>query len=106
MDFSLLPQAQRDLRKLFTYIAKDNRAAAHRVRRAILRTCEMIADNPEIAHEIEDLSVPGIRMMPISKFKRYVLFYRINEEEGLIEIIRLGYGGRDWEGIFEAANDG
>jgi len=89
------PRALHDLRELISYIAADKPQSAERMHDAILESCQIIGDNPLVAMELEGLSVSGIRRLPVKYFTRYSIFYRITETG--VEIIRLGFGGRDWE---------
>ena len=89
------PQALDDLRTLLERIATESPQAALRLRDRILETCTLLGDNPAIAAELEGLSATGVRRFPVKHYPRYSFFYQINNER--VEIIRLGYGGRDWE---------
>lgn len=97
MKFFFRPQAKQDLDLLLQYIAKDNMDAAHRMRDAILYTCGLLIDNPYISNEISSVSIQGIRRFPVSGFNDYVIFYIVREDG--IEIVRLGFGGRDWNAL-------
>ena len=93
--FLFRPQALRDLRELLIYIAKDNPVAAEKMHDCVIETCQILADNPLIAIELEGLSVTGVRRIPVVSYPRYSIFYRIADDQ--VEIVRLGFGGRDWE---------
>lgn len=54
--FRLSPEAARDIREIWAYIAEDNIKAARRVRLKILHACQGIAENPKIGHRREDLT--------------------------------------------------
>ena len=99
MTFSLRPQAQQDLAQLLEHIALDNIDAAYRVRDAIMHTFKTLSENPLIGKEITDLSIKDVRRFPVSGFNNYSIFYRITDQT--IEIIRLGYGDRDWGNILK-----
>ena len=93
--FSFRPLALEDFQDLLTYIATENPQAALRMHDCILETCATLGENPVIAVELEELSVSGVRRFPVAHYSRYSIFYQI--VDGGVEIIRLGYGGRDWE---------
>ena len=95
--FLFRPQALDDLRELLIYIASDSPKAAENMHDHIIETCEVLADNPLIATELEDLSVTGIRRIPVVKYPRYSIFYQITGDR--IEVVRLGFGGRDWKNV-------
>ncbi len=82
---------------LFDYIVVDNPDAALRITDAIIETCELIAENPKIAPVSSGISVEGVRKQPIIGFYRYIIAYLAYEAH--IEIIRVGYGGRDWDSL-------
>jgi plasmid stabilization system protein ParE len=89
------PLALSDLQHLLTYVASEDPQAALRMHESILETCTTIGENPEIAAELTGLSISGVRRFAVTRYSRYSIFYRI--VDGQVEIIRLGYGGRDWE---------
>ena len=88
------PQALEDLRTLLEYLSNKNPQAAQRMHDSILETCRVLGDNPYIAVELDELEVTGIRRFPIVHYTHYSLFYRVTDTG--VEIIRLGFGGRDW----------
>ena len=95
--FRFRPLALEDLQNLLAHIASENPRAALRMHDSILETCATLGDNPEIATELEGLSVSGVRRFQVTHYSRYSIFYKIVDNS--VEIIRLGYGGRDWEHI-------
>jgi plasmid stabilization system protein ParE len=62
---------------------------------SVLETCTLLGENPYIAAELQGLSVAGVRRFQVKHYPRYSIFYEINETH--VEIIRVGFGGRDWE---------
>jgi len=54
--FQFTPQALDDLFNIWSFIAKDNPAAADRVEDAIFRACELLAREPFIGRERNDLT--------------------------------------------------
>ncbi|MYH89636.1 MAG: type II toxin-antitoxin system RelE/ParE family toxin [Gammaproteobacteria bacterium] len=93
--FLFRPQALDDLRELLTWIAGDSPKTSESMHDQNIGTCEVLADNPLIAAELEGLSVTGIRRIPVVKYPRYSIFYQVIGDR--IEIVRPGFGGRDWE---------
>jgi plasmid stabilization system protein ParE len=91
------PLALADLEHLLTYLASEDPQAALRMQKSILKTCATIGENPEIAAELTGLSISGVRRFRVTRYSRYSIFYQI--VDGQVEIIRLGYGGRDWESL-------
>ena len=52
--FILSPEAARDIREIWSYIADDSIRAARRVRLELLAACQRLAENPLIGHSRED----------------------------------------------------
>jgi plasmid stabilization system protein ParE len=42
----------------------------------------------------------GLSILPLQKFEKYLLFYRLREEENVIEIVRIIHGARDIPSLF------
>ncbi len=95
--FYLKPQAKQDLQKLLEYIANDNKDAAHKVRKAIIETCKLLSDNLYAGVTIENSKIEGVRYFTVIKYRNLIIFYRVINKN--IEIVRLGYGSRDWEQV-------
>jgi len=97
MAFLFRPQALDDLRALLEYLSNKSPQAAQRIHDSVLETCQVLSDNPYIAVELYGLEVAGIRRFPIVHYTHYSIFYRFTDDG--VEIIRLGFGGRDWTHI-------
>ncbi len=54
--FILSPEAARDIREIWSYIADDSIRAARRVRLQLFGACRRLAGNPLIGHSREDLT--------------------------------------------------
>lgn len=88
--FRLSPEAARDVRELWEYVAKDSIKAARRIRLKIFGACQMIAENPRIGHKREDLTDKPMLFWPVGA---YVIIY--NPGRKPVEIIRVVHGARD-----------
>jgi toxin ParE1/3/4 len=44
----------------------------------------------------ERLAAQDIRKLPVEK---YIVFYVVSETEGMVTIVRILYGKRDWEDL-------
>jgi len=97
MSFLFRPRALDDLRALLEYLSSKSPQAAQRMHDSILETCKVLGDNPYIAVELDELEVTCIRRFSIVHYTHYSLFYRITDDQ--VEIVRLGFGGRDWTHI-------
>lgn len=91
----ITPRADSDIDACFAWIRKDNPAAALRLLDAIERTCDLLSRMPGIGSPryAEISLVHGVRMLPVTGFKNYLLFYI--EHEDSVDIIRVLHGARD-----------
>lgn len=93
------PAASQDLEEIGDYIHTENPAAAIRFIAALRARCARIADAPRGGAPRPSLW-PGLRSVP---FRRYVIFYTVNDSD--IRIERILHGARDIEAIFDAESD-
>lgn len=98
---SVTPLAMEDLREIITYIAQElcNPAAASRFLDAVSDCYEKLAVMPFLFETCRDdrLKEQGYRRAVI---KRYVMLYRVAEEEQTVYVLRFFYGARDYEKLF------
>ena len=94
------PQAYSDLIDIASYIAQDSIEASDRFLNAAQATFEKLASSPQIGAicPFRHPLAMGIRVWPIQRFKRYLVFYR--PESNGINVIRVLHGARDWQSIF------
>lgn len=97
--YTIAPQALSDLDKVWLFIAKDNVDAADRVADNLYRTFLMLARNPRIGLERDDL-LARMRMHP---HETYNIFYYPTEQG--VEIYRVLHSARDITQIFDQAID-
>jgi len=88
-------QAKADLAEIKAYIARDSRAAADRLVKALERRSRRLADFPEMGEKCDQL-LPGLRVFSAAG---YAIFYRIEGDS--IEIARVVSGARDIKALFE-----
>ncbi|MCC5636397.1 type II toxin-antitoxin system RelE/ParE family toxin [Nostoc sp. CHAB 5844] len=95
------PQVIRDLIDLATYIAQDNLDISDRFLTVAEATFQQLAKTPAIGKQCQFVhpNLADIRRISIKGFKKYLIFYRINESE--VDILRVIHGARDIESIFE-----
>lgn len=86
-------KANRDLVEIWSYIARDNPAAAENVLEGIERTSDRLLDFPEMGQSCECLG-QSVRCFTVGS---YVVFYRPIENG--IEILRVISGSRDIKAI-------
>lgn len=88
--FKLSPQAARDIREIWTYVAADSIKGARRIRLQIFEACQKIAENPRIGHRREDLTDKPVLFWPVGS---YLIVY--NAARKPVEIVRVVHGARD-----------
>lgn len=84
------PRAVQDIDALLAYIHKRSPQGALKASLAVEHTVSVCAEYPRSGTRTNK---PGTYRRPLAKY-RFTLFYRIIENEGCIEIIRLVRGGR------------
>ena len=86
--------------QLAEVIRQGNPRAALRFLRACRKALEGLGDFPEIGVRYESASpeFADLRILPVAKFKNYLIFYRVTPEA--IDIIRMLHGARDWQSLF------
>jgi len=88
------PEAQADAIEIWTYIAKDNPAAANRLIDRIDAKLRLLAEAPLIGTARPELA-PSLRSLAIDN---YLLFFRPIADG--IEVVRILHGARDLRRIF------
>jgi toxin ParE1/3/4 len=91
----MTPQAEADLLEVWRYVAKGGQARADAFLDNILMQCRQRAQFPGMGCARDNLA-PNLRSFPVKKF---VIFFRPVDDT--VEIVRILYGGRDIEAIFQ-----
>ena len=92
MRFSLSVEAEEDIIAIAEQgVRMFGSAQARRYHDELFVALELIAANPRMAREREEIS-PPVRIHPI---KAHLVVYRI-EESGAIFVIRIRHGHEDW----------
>jgi toxin ParE1/3/4 len=93
--------AQIDLREHFAYLADKNFDTALQFFDAARQTFADLARMPELGsrYSSQKKRLQDLRKWHIKGFKRFLIFYRFNEET--IEIVRVLYGTQDIQGLLE-----
>jgi toxin ParE1/3/4 len=89
------PQAEADLLDHFTFIGADRPAAAFRFIEAANKAFQSLARMPGMGGKWQGgrRQTRGLRVWPIPRFRKYLIFYR--ELENGIEVVRVLYGSRN-----------
>jgi toxin ParE1/3/4 len=88
--FKLSPEAARDIREIWTYIAQDDIRAARRVRLKIYDACQWLAQNPRSGRRRDDLTDKPVLFWTVDS---YLIVY--SPERRPVEIVRVLHGARD-----------
>jgi toxin ParE1/3/4 len=89
MTLRFTPRARNDLRDILEYIAKENPAAADRVRRAFLDATKLIATRPHLG--IRNVKVPELRSRLVARYP-YRIHYRVEDAD--VWIIHIRHSAR------------
>jgi toxin ParE1/3/4 len=99
-----------DLDQAADYLQQQRGASvAIRFLRAAEAAFEQLANTPGIGlrYEPENPLFDGVRFSPISRFKKYLVFYKAFDDG--VEILRILHGARDIQGLladgFESPDD-
>jgi toxin ParE1/3/4 len=83
------PSAQKDIKDLAAYIARDKPSAARKWVQKLRNKCQLIAKNPELGVIRSELGV-GVRSTYLGD---YIIFFRTDAQPA--EILRIMRGNRD-----------
>jgi toxin ParE1/3/4 len=84
-------QAKEDTDEIWNYIAQDNSKAAEEFLDAIEEISKHLSVFPATGglRYFYHAELHGLRILPLPKFEKYILFYRLKEEEKVVEIVRI-----------------
>jgi plasmid stabilization system protein ParE len=89
-NYYLSPAAEQDIDDVINYLAQENVESAHAFLDAVYGAMEMIAENPDIGHLRDDLTIKPVKFWP---FKwHYLIIYTPTSP---IDIVRVLSGHRD-----------
>ena len=93
-------EAQEDIDAIAHYIAEDNPKAAEGFFVELDDLCDLLIHTPDIGSMriFQSRRLRGMRVMPLKKFGKYLVFYRVQGDE--IEIVRVLHGARDYPALF------
>ena len=91
---------EHDLPEIFAHIARDNPAAAERVLDAVEATFAQIATQPDcgVPYPTRNARMKAVRMLPVSGFNDYLIFYRI--EGDAARVLHVVHGARHLPRLF------
>jgi toxin ParE1/3/4 len=96
-------RAKEDTSDIWHYIAQDNPNAAEAFLDAIEKVSELLSTFPAIGglRYFYSPELHGLRILPLNGFEKYLIFYRLNEEENVVEIVRIVHSARDLPTLFD-----
>jgi toxin ParE1/3/4 len=93
--------AEEDLDQIEDYISAHDPAAAARVRTAIIRQSVQLLNTPEKGMALTEPrsdEESGVRLWPVSRYRNYLILYRIETEQ--IRVLRILHAAQDWTRFF------
>lgn len=89
-----------DLPGIYSHIAADNSAAAECFLEAVGKTISLLAFHPAsgVVYPTCRLHLNAVRMMPVSGFENYLIFYRMADES--VRVLYVVHGARHLQRIF------
>jgi toxin ParE1/3/4 len=91
MTYRLSSLAEKDLRDVAVYIARDNRTAARNWAESIREKCRILGDMRDLGVRRDDLR-EGLQTFPVGN---YLILYK--QVEIGIEVVRVLHGARQWQ---------
>lgn len=85
---------EQDLPDIYAFIARDDPAAAERVLDGVEDSFRQLAQHPESGAPFPTRNprMQGMRMLPVSGFPNYLIFYRAELES--VRILYVAHGAR------------
>ena len=93
MDFKVIwsPSARLDLKEIVSYIAEDNAEIAQRFGLSLIEATKTLGSFPGKGRTVPEFGSQEIREVI---FKPYRIIYRVNQLQGVIEIVRVWHAAR------------
>ena len=76
MNLKFTPIARDDLENIWEFIAKENLAAATRIAQTLMQKCYLLAENPLLGRQREELAF-NLRSFPIKNYVIFTVFLQI-----------------------------
>ena len=88
--------SRQDVLAIYLYIGQYSPSAAERFLESLEAAFSRLADMPRIGapQEWRSPRLAEVRMWPVPRFRKYLIFYR-EADEAEIEILRVLHGARD-----------
>jgi plasmid stabilization system protein ParE len=89
--FVVLPEAERDIDRLYEFLIGDSPLAAQKAMLAIDEGFALLRDNPALGIEMADRPEYRQLFVPFGK-SAYVLRYRIDRDDDALVVVRIWHG--------------
>jgi plasmid stabilization system protein ParE len=93
--------AEEDLDQIEDHISAHDRAAAARVRAAVVQQSIDLGNTPEKGMALKDPrgeQETGVRLWPVSRYRNYLVLYRVETDQ--IRVLRILNAAQDWTRFF------
>ena len=91
MKFRFLPAADRDLDRLYAFLAEQNLEAAHRAMLAIDNALNLLTQNPKLGLLVRKDREDRQLLIPFGN-SAYVIRYRLDEARDTLFVVRVWHG--------------
>ena len=94
-------KAKRDILRIYCYLGERNMDAAERFVRAVNDDLRRLAAMPNIGalRESTNPNLKGVRSLPVTGFRNYLIFYRVTSTE--LQVLRVIHGAQDIDTVFD-----
>jgi len=96
MTLRFRPDALRDLEDIYEYIAADSPEHASKFIDLIESKCEALAQSP-LMGQLRPALRDDVRSFPV---QRYLIFYRVLNDDDVVKIVHVFHGAWDMEDLF------
>lgn len=93
-----LPESQDDVDDIVRYFDHRSESVGDRFFAAVHKTVEMLRRHPEMGTVLRSALGKTTRLRTIIDFKKYLIFYRV--ENDTLLIVRVLHGSRDYSNLF------
>lgn len=97
------PQFYLDYEGALAYLASAASAEmALRWEKALMDTLALLAEHPKLGRRRPELTPEGLRSLPMNQFPKYLLFYRWDETDEVLEILGVIHGAMNLPALFRS----
>ena len=92
-----------DIPVIYSFIAKDDEAAAERVLDAVSQTFALLVSQPDagVVYRTRNTNLRGVKMIPVEGYRNFVVFYRTAAD--YVRVLYVVHGARNLVRFFADA---